>query len=89
MEETRSCELMRSLYDYLVLNPTSRPCSSQNDSGDSDRCLQSALLAFLINPDDSNESVMREQFQKILNSSSGNGDINGRVEYLLKLFSHD
>ena len=85
MGEVRSCELIRSWYDYLTLNPDSRPRSSQNSSYEDSSCLQSSLLAFLINPDESNESVMREQFQKMQNFSSCNSSINASDTNCLSL----
>ena len=68
MDKARSSELLRSWYDHLVLNPASLSDSSQNHGSSSS--LRSSLLAFLINPDYSNEETMREQFGKIHNDKS-------------------
>ena len=69
MERMEKCELLRSCYDYLVLNPV----SLQNRSSSSCR-LQSSLFAFVLNASACNEVVMREQFSQIHSPNSGRND---------------
>ena len=69
MERMEKCELLRSCYDYLVLNPV----SLQNRSSSCCR-LQSSLFAFVLNASACNEVVMREQFSQIHSPNSGRND---------------
>ena len=88
MDKARSSELLRSWYDHLVLNPASLSDSSQNHGSSSS--LRSSLLAFLINPDYSNEETMREQFGKIHNDKSvDNIDVDDANNLSLGLCAED